>query len=83
MTTTYLISMFNAVLLQRYAGSSIGVIALGQPIPGPLFHGIPESSVPFSEDMPLVMNSRRGSLDLSSKGAKQRVRICVPVTLTS
>ena len=43
---------------------------MDQPITGLLFHGLWRFSLSLSEEMPLVIKMRRGSLDLSNKGAK-------------
>ena len=69
--------MFMPHLLLRYAGMLFRCVSvvLGQPAAGTLLMGDARSSVPVRVDVPLVMNRRRGSWDLSRRGAKVAVMI--------
>ena len=69
--------MFMPHLLLRYAGmlfSRVSVV-LGQPAAGTLLIGDARFSVPVRVEVPLVMKRRRGSWDLSRRGAKVAVMI--------
>lgn len=74
--------MFIPVLLERYAGRCVGEGGFGHPLGAGLFAGKTELSLILREDVPLAMNTSRGSLDLSSSGANVDVAMWVPVTLT-
>ena len=76
--------MFIPHLLLRYAGMLLGPVSavFGQPAAGILLMGSSKFPVPLRVEVPLVMNKRRGSLDLSRKGTKVAVMIWVPTVLT-
>ena len=50
-------------------------VVLGQPAAGTLLIGNARFSVPVRVEVPLVMKRRRGSWDLSRRGAKVAVMI--------
>lgn len=76
--------MFITHLLLRYAGVLFCAVSVffGQPPVGTLLIGKSEFSVPLSVEVPLVINKRRGSFDLSRRGTKVAVMIWVPTGLT-
>ena len=57
-------------------------VVFGQPAAGVLLIGRLEFSDPWRVEVPLVMNRRRGLLDLSRRGTKVDVMIWVPTVLT-
>ena len=57
-------------------------IFFGHPAAGTLLSGESRFSVPLRVEVPLVTNKRRASLDLSRRGTKLAVMICVPTVLT-
>lgn len=76
--------MFMPYLLLRYAGmlfTAVGVF-FGQPSADALLKCKSGFSVPLREEVPLAINKRRGSLDLSRRGTKVAVMIWVPTVLT-
>ena len=76
--------MFIPHLLLRYAGMLLCAVSVcfGQPATGTLLIGRSKFSVPVRVDVPLAINKRRGSLDLSRRGTKVAVMIWVPTVLT-
>lgn len=58
------------------------MLALGQPAEHRTLNGSAWFSAMASDDVPLAMNSSRGSAEASSSGTKVLVRTCVPTVLT-
>jgi hypothetical protein len=74
--------MLSATLLLRYA-MAVGTGGLGQPFGGGLLVSllVRPAELVCSDDMPEVMNRRRGDADCRSKGANVWVITWVEVTL--